>query len=105
MPSVVKDPVEGSGDMVLAVLRTFLGNAGVGVPSCRLGSRAELRLGTLSLSTEKVRGPGGREGSRTWQSSGQPGWSQKGAVGPGCEQVHGPEILGMPERSWGGDPG
>ena len=57
MPSVVKDPVEGSDDMVLAVLRTFLGNAGVGVPS-----RAELRLGTLALSTEKVRGPGGREG-------------------------------------------
>lgn len=77
MPSVVKDPVEGSSDMVLAVLRTFLGNAGVGVPS-----RAELRLGTLSLSTEKMRGPGGREGSRTWQSSGQPGWSQKGASGP-----------------------
>ena len=26
-------------------------------------------------------------------------------MGPGCEQVHGPEILGMPERGWGEEAG
>lgn len=52
MPSNIKGPAEHRVDMVLAVLRPFLGNAGVEDVS----SRAELRLGALSLSTEKLRG-------------------------------------------------
>lgn len=49
--------------MVLAVLRTSQGNAGEGVPV-----RAELRLGSLSPSTEQIRGPGGGSKSGTWRN-------------------------------------
>ena len=48
--------------MVLAVLRTSQGNA-EGVPV-----RAELRLESLSPSTEQIRGPGGGSKSGMWRN-------------------------------------
>lgn len=51
MPSNLKDPVEHSAAGALALRRAHLGGSGVEVPS-----RAELRLVTLSLGTEKPRG-------------------------------------------------
>lgn len=49
MPSNIRDPAECRVDPVPAVQRILMGNARED-----LASRAELRLGTLSLSMEEV---------------------------------------------------